>query len=84
MRKKTASGRLKISRQHVKFFDMIHNVSEAQVLTPSAHGEAAVRVSALRELIISAKNPLGIPNGDPRQDLLLSRTTLTLLVLHGL
>ena len=41
---------------------MIPNVSEAQVLTPSAHGEPAVRVSALRELIISAKSLLGIPN----------------------
>ena len=74
----------RISRQHEKCFDMIPNVSEAQVLTPSAHGEAAVRVSALRELIISAKSLLGIPNGDPHEDLLLSRTTLTLLVLHGL
>ena len=74
----------RISRQHEKCFDMTPNVSEAQVLTPCAHGEAAVRVSALREPISSAKSPLGIPNGDPRQDLLLSRTTLTLLVLHGL
>ena len=56
----------RISRQHEKCFDMIPNVSEAQVLTPCAHGEAAVRVSALRELIISAKSLLGIPNGDPR------------------
>ena len=74
----------RISRQHEKCFDMIPNASEAQVLTPSAHGEPAVRVSALRELIISAKSPLGIPNGDPHEDLLLSRTTLVLLVLHGL
>ena len=57
----------KISRQHEKCFDMIPNVSEAQVLTPSAHGEPAVRVSALRELIISAKSLLGIPS-DPHQD----------------
>ena len=68
---------------------MIPNVSEAQVLTPCAHGEAAVRVSALRELIISAKSLLGIPNGDPHQDRVAvadsgSRTTLALLVLHGL
>ena len=63
---------------------MIPNVSEAQVPTLCAHGEAAVRVSALRELIISAKSPSGIPNGDPRQDMLLARTTLTLLVRQGL